>query len=109
MQHLLELPPAVYAPGGPNAACRRSRAELLVVVLPAPAISQGLFLSHRGEQFGIEEFISEPAVEEFGKSVLHGEPGSIYVVVVVLLSAQRLRAWAMNSGPLSLRMNAGAG
>jgi hypothetical protein len=25
----VELPPGVYAPGGANAACRRSRAELI--------------------------------------------------------------------------------
>jgi hypothetical protein len=40
------------------------------VALPAPAISQGLGLSHRGEQLGIEEFIPEPAVERLGKPVL---------------------------------------
>ena len=28
-----------------------------------PAIGQALGLSHRGEQLGVEEFVSEPAVE----------------------------------------------
>ncbi len=79
------------------------------VVLPAPTISQGLSFSHRGEQFGIEELVPASAVERFAKPFCHGDPGLMYAVVVVLLSAQRLRAWAMNSGPLSLRMNAGAG
>jgi hypothetical protein len=54
------------------------------VALPAPAISQGL--GHG-----------------------HGDPGSMYAVVVPLALLQRLRTWAMNSSPLSLRMNVGAG
>ncbi len=33
----------------------------------------------------------------------------VAVLVVVLASHQSRRAWAMNSGPLSLRMNNGAG
>ena len=38
-----------------------------------------------------------------------GDPGTMYaVLVVVLASHQSRRAWAMNSGPLSLQMNAGA-
>ena len=40
------------------------------VVLPAPAVGQALGLSHRGEQFSVEEFIPEPAVEGFSKAVL---------------------------------------
>ncbi len=43
------------------------------------------------------------------KPFCHGEPGSMYAVVVPLLALQRLRAWAMNSGTLSLQMNAGGG
>ena len=40
------------------------------VVLPAPAVGQVLGLSHRGEQLGLEEFVSEPAVDRLDKSVL---------------------------------------
>ena len=35
-----------------------------------PAIGQALGLSHRGEQLGVEELVSEPAVEGFSKAVL---------------------------------------
>ena len=41
-----------------------------LVVLAAPAIGQELGLRHRGEQFSVEEFITEPAVDGFGKAVL---------------------------------------
>jgi hypothetical protein len=41
-----------------------------VVVLPLPAISQGLGLGHGGEQLGVQELIPEPAVERLGKAVL---------------------------------------
>lgn len=40
------------------------------VVLPASAIRQGLCLSHRGKQFGIEELVPEPAIERHGNTVL---------------------------------------
>ncbi len=40
------------------------------VVLPAPAISQGLSLGHRGEEHGVEELVPEEAVERFSKAVL---------------------------------------
>jgi len=40
------------------------------VVLPAPAVCQALGLSHRGEQFSVEELIQEPAVERLSKAVL---------------------------------------
>ncbi len=40
------------------------------VVLPAPAISQGLGLGHGGEQLGDQELIPEGAVERLGKAVL---------------------------------------
>ncbi len=40
------------------------------VVLPAPAISQGLGLGHGGEQLGVQEFVLEPTVERLGKAVL---------------------------------------
>jgi len=74
------------------------------VVLPAPAISQGLGLIHCGEQLGVQEFIPEPAVvnsaerssQDSPKPFCHGDPGSMYVVVVPPFSPQRLRAWAMN-------------
>ncbi len=40
------------------------------VVLPAPAVGQALGFRHRGKQFGVEEFIPEPAVERLCKAVL---------------------------------------
>jgi hypothetical protein len=43
------------------------------------------------------------------KPFCQGEPGSRYAMVVPLFAFTRLRAWAMNSGPLSLWMNARAG
>ena len=63
-----------------------------------------------------EELVTEPAVVDVVerssydsvKQFCHGDPGSIYAVVVPLALLQRLRAWEMNSGPLSMRMNAGA-
>ncbi len=80
------------------------------VVLPAPTIGQDLRLRSGGEQLSVEELIPEPAIERFRESVLPGGSRPMYaVLVVVLASHQSRRAWAMNSGPLSLRMNAGAG
>jgi hypothetical protein len=45
------------------------------VVLPAPAISQGLSLSHRGKQFGVKEFIPEAAglIQSLGLPRFHGQ------------------------------------
>jgi hypothetical protein len=40
------------------------------VVLPAPAISQGLGLAHGGEQLSVQELIPEPSVERLGKALL---------------------------------------
>ena len=61
LQIHFELPPGAYAPGGPNVAdC---------FLLPAPAVNQVLSLGSRGEQFGVEEFITEPSVERFGKAL----------------------------------------
>ena len=48
-------------------------------------------------------------LNDSAKPFCHGDPGSMYAVLMPLLTVQRLRAWAMNSGPLSLRINAGAG
>ena len=79
------------------------------VVHPAPAISQDLRLGHGGEELRIQVFIREDAVERFGSPFWHGEPGSMYAVVVPLFALQVLRASAMNSCSLSLRMYAGAG
>ena len=84
------------------------------VVLPAPAISQSLSLSHRGEQFGIEELVLESSVVDaverssydLAKPFCHGVPGLMYAALLPLLAHQRLWAWAMNSGPLSLWMKA---
>jgi hypothetical protein len=55
------------------------------VVLPAPAISQGLGLGHGDEQLGVQEFIPEPAVVDAverssydsAKPFCHGEPDSM--------------------------------
>ncbi len=55
------------------------------VVLPAPAISQGLGLGHGVKQLGVQEFIPEPAVVDAversscdsAKPFCHGEPGSM--------------------------------
>ena len=33
-----------------------------IIVMPEPAIGQVLGISQRGEQLGVEEFITEPAV-----------------------------------------------
>jgi len=88
------------------------------VVLPAPAIGQDLSFWGCGEQLGVEELIPEPAVVDeveqssydSAKPFSHGDPGSMVAVVVVLLASHQARtACAMNSGPLSDRMNAGAG
>ena len=86
-------------------------------VLPSTSISQGLGLGRGGEELRIQEFIPEAAVVDAverssydsAKPFCHGEPGSMYAFVVPLFALQVLRACAMNSGPLSLRMYAGAG
>lgn len=44
---------------------------------------------------------------EHAKPLSHGEPGSIYAVLVPTAAIQSRTAWAMNSGPLSERMKAG--
>ena len=79
---------------------------------------QDLRFKSCGEQHGVEELIAEPAVVDkverssydSANPSSHGEPGAmVAVLVVVLASHQSRRVWAMNSGPLSLRMNNGAG
>lgn len=40
------------------------------VVLLAPAVGQALGLGHDDEQLGVEEFVPEPAVERFSKTIL---------------------------------------
>ena len=50
------------APGGLNQARG--------FVLPEPAIGQALGFRHRGEQFGVQEFIPEPGVERLVNAVL---------------------------------------
>ena len=79
------------------------------VVLPVPAVGRALGLSHRGEQLGVRNSSLNRLLNDSAKPFCHGEPGSIYAIVTLLFWHQLLRAWAMNSGPLSLRMNAGAG
>lgn len=94
-------------------ACRRSRAELLGVLLPAPAISQGVSLGNRGKQLGIVKLIPkasgvdtvEHSSYDSATPFSHGETGSMKAVLVVLLASHKSRRpWAMKSGPLSLRM-----
>jgi len=41
-----------------------------VVVLQAPSVGQALGLSHRAEQLGVEELVSESAVKGLSKAVL---------------------------------------
>ena len=41
-----------------------------VIVLPPPAISQGLGLGHGGEQLGVQDLIPEVTVARLGKAVL---------------------------------------
>jgi len=56
-----------------------------VVVLPPPAISQGLGLGDGGEQLGVQELIPEPAVVDVverrsydsAKPFCHGVTGSM--------------------------------
>jgi hypothetical protein len=50
-----EQPPGAYASGWQRAACRRSRAELMSVVLPVPTIDQNLRPRSGGEQLGVDE------------------------------------------------------
>jgi hypothetical protein len=77
------LPPSPAAAGMPRPrpccsswSCLQARTDLESrmrpkgVALPAPAISQGLGLCHRGEQLGVEELVPEPAVERLCKAVL---------------------------------------
>jgi hypothetical protein len=45
------------------------------VVLPPPANSQGLGLSRRGEQLGVQELIPEPAIERLGKVDISRQSG----------------------------------
>ncbi len=78
-------------------------------VIPAPAISQCLGLGHSCEQLGIQELIYEPAVERLGKTVLPRCSWHLVRRFGAGVCAQSLRAWAINSGPLLLRMNAGGG
>ena len=52
---LIEQPPGAYASGWQRAACRRSRAELMSVVLPVPTIDQNLRPRSGGEQLGVDE------------------------------------------------------
>ena len=42
------------------------------VVLPAPAISQDLYLRSGGKQLSVDELIPEPAIERFRDSFLPG-------------------------------------
>ena len=49
-------------------------------------------------------------MNDSAKTFSQGDPGIIYALLVVsLASHQSLRAWAMNSGPLSERMNVSCG
>ncbi len=49
-------------------------------------------------------------LNDSAKPFSHGDPGWMLAVLVVSLASYQLRrAWAMNTGLLSLRMNTGAG
>jgi len=79
-----------------------------LVVLPPPALSQGLFLGYGGEQLGVQELIPEPALEQLGKDVL---PRRCWFDVSrggAAVFAQALEGVGDESGPFSLRMNPGA-
>ncbi len=73
---------------------------------------QALSLSHRGEQihvwppagFAYRNSSLNRLLSDSAKLFWHGDPGSMQAVVMPLLLDHRRRAWAMNSGPLSLLM-----
>ena len=62
MQQLVELPQGRMPLKG------RMRPQ--GVVLPAPAVSQGLGLGHGVKRLGVREFMPEPAVERLSRAVL---------------------------------------
>lgn len=72
-------------------------------LLPTLVADQFLGLVHPAEQLRIQQFILGAGVEQLCKA----DPGSNLAVPVPLISLQRSSAWAMNTGLLSLRMNAG--
>ncbi len=80
------------------------------VVLSVPAIRQTLGLGYGCEQLGVEQLILEAAVERFGKAVLPlGTRLDVGRVGAAAPTPAPQKAWAMNSRPLPLLMNAGAG
>lgn len=82
-----------------------------------PAISQCMGLCNRGEQLSSEELVTKPAIidvierssYDYAKPFCHDDPGSVYAVAEPLPGHHSCKAWAMNSGPLSIRRWVGAG
>jgi hypothetical protein len=72
-----------------------------------PSLNDDLSFSEGVEDFSIEQFIPEFAVEGFAVSVLPGLPGSMYSVFEPTEASQRRRFLATISGPLSERRYAG--
>ena len=84
LQFLVELPPTEYA--------QRQR-------LAKPWASATVANSSVLRNSSLNRLLNDSA-----KPFCHGDPGSRQVVVAPPSLLQRLRAWAMNSGPLSLRI-----
>ena len=95
-----------------------------LVILTSPSLNDNLRFTQAAKQFPIQAFIPQLVVEALDVPILmslplhpagcltavylaplgsHGEPGFIYIVFTWLSSSQSCTAYAMNSGPLSLR------
>jgi hypothetical protein len=91
LQLRVELPPGASAPGGPSAA-------YLSCTLSAD-IRQDLRFRSRGEQLGIEEFITQPAVVgeverssyDSANPFSYGDLGAMWAVLEVLLASHQSR------------------
>ena len=79
-----------------------------MVVFGFPTRRHFLCLGHSCEFFNIQQFIPKATLERLSVPFSHGAPGSMYKHFTSVRSNQRRIAWAMNSGPLSLRMWPGA-
>jgi hypothetical protein len=100
LQLLIELPPEVRIVEG--------RMYPEHIVIPAPKISQELSLGSCCRQLGVEELITEASLKRFCKVILPW--GSrLDASRAKMCWQQSSRASAINSGPLSDRMNVGAG
>jgi len=87
-----------------NGAQRRVRTS--VVVLVAPRCRQRLGLAHVGEHLGVEQLLTQPRMEALGVAVRlivkMRQPGAMYSICILAISASRVIALAMNFPPLSL-------